>query len=76
MSYYANYTQKELDEWIKFYEDRVDETEILLEELEEHGAKPDLLMFILTKDGQIKFYEEKLRRYKQELNELINERYK
>lgn len=72
------YTQEELDaahKDIQFYEEYIMETEILLEEIEENGPIPNLLMFICTKEGQINFYEDKLKRLRQTYNELVEKYY-
>ena len=47
------------------YDEELEDAEILLEEIEEHGPKPNFLMFCTTKESQISYCEREIERLKQ-----------
>lgn len=68
----TSHTLEEIKSLYKFYSEMVEETQDLLYEIEEHGPIDGLLMFRLTKEDQMEFYEDRLEHYREERDRYNN----
>lgn len=68
----TSFTLEEIKSLYKFYSEMVEETENLLYDIEESGPIDGLLMFHLTKEDQMEFYEARLEHYREERDRYNN----